>query len=198
MHPHIASHCKPSPRGFSLLEVLVAIVVLSFGVLGALGLQLGAIQSNREARLQASAVQFAREYAEMARANRVIASSASSNPYLLDITDSTTVAAPSGVDCLAASCSATNYGKWEVAQWVARVRNSTDNADGLPSPKIVTCFDSSPYDASGVPQWACTAPGPLVVKIGWTRRQTDTSQTTLEYAGSSTKPGVVLPVMMGS
>ena len=36
-------------RGFSLLEVLISIVVLSFGVLGAAGLQATSLQANREA-----------------------------------------------------------------------------------------------------------------------------------------------------
>ena len=47
-------------RGFTLLEVLVAIVVLSFGVLGAVGLQAAALQANREARNQSTAVALGR------------------------------------------------------------------------------------------------------------------------------------------
>ncbi len=41
-------------QGFSLMEVLVSIVVLSFGLLGMVGMQAAALQSNREARLQSS------------------------------------------------------------------------------------------------------------------------------------------------
>ena len=42
-------------QGFSLVEVLVAIVVLSFGLLGMVGMQAFALQSNQEARLQGQA-----------------------------------------------------------------------------------------------------------------------------------------------
>ena len=44
-------------QGFSLVEVLVAIVVLSFGLLGMVGMQAFSLQSNREARLQGQAAQ---------------------------------------------------------------------------------------------------------------------------------------------
>ena len=56
--------------GFTLLEVLVSIVVLSFGLLGMVGLQAASLQANRDARLQSTAVVLARELAEMMRATR--------------------------------------------------------------------------------------------------------------------------------
>ena len=37
-------------RGFSMVEVLVAIVILSFGLLGVVGLQAAAIKNTRDAR----------------------------------------------------------------------------------------------------------------------------------------------------
>ena len=74
--------------GFTLVEVLVSIVVLSFGMLGIVGVQAFALQSNREARLQSHAVNLARELAEMMRGNNQIGikSAAADNPYLLDAT----------------------------------------------------------------------------------------------------------------
>lgn len=68
--------------GFSLIEVLVAIVLLSFGLLGMVGLQAAALQNNREARLQSAAVDLARELAEMMRGNKDVAALTSANPYL--------------------------------------------------------------------------------------------------------------------
>ena len=67
-----ASPIRIGQYGFSLIEVLVSIVVLSFGLLGAAGLQSFAIKSNREGRLQSAASTLAREYAEMVRGNNQI------------------------------------------------------------------------------------------------------------------------------
>lgn len=74
-----------SESGFTLVEVLVAIVILAFGMLGTVGMQAFAIQANRDARLQAQAVVFARELAEMMRGNKEIAvkTTAAANPYLV-------------------------------------------------------------------------------------------------------------------
>ena len=52
-------------RGFSLLEVLVAIFVLSFGMLGMVGMQSFSLQANRQARLASTAAGLAREMAEI-------------------------------------------------------------------------------------------------------------------------------------
>ena len=66
--------------GFSLVEVLISIVVLSFGLLGMVGMQAAALQSNREARLQSSAVLLARDMADMMRGNKTQALLATGNP----------------------------------------------------------------------------------------------------------------------
>ena len=90
--PHSAAAPEKGPAaaqsGFSLIEVLVAIVVLSLGMLGAVGMQTTAMQSNREARSQAVATTFSRELAEKMRGNHAIAiqTTASNNPYRFDTT----------------------------------------------------------------------------------------------------------------
>jgi type IV pilus assembly protein PilV len=68
--------------GFSMVEVLVSIIVLSVGLLGMVGMQSASLQANREARLQSSAVVLARELADMVRGNRFIGVLPSSDPYL--------------------------------------------------------------------------------------------------------------------
>ena len=75
---------RASNQGFTLIEVLVAIIVFSFGLLGMVGMQAFALQSNREARLQSEATSLARELAEMMRGNRQIAvkPTAAAKPYL--------------------------------------------------------------------------------------------------------------------
>ncbi|MCZ8257165.1 MAG: type IV pilus modification protein PilV, partial [Polaromonas sp.] len=69
--------------GFSLLEVLISMVILSFGLLSMVGLQATALQTNRQARIQATAGGLAHELAEMMRHNKDIGLLATAtNPYL--------------------------------------------------------------------------------------------------------------------
>ena len=77
-----------SSRGFSMVEVLVAIVILSIGVLGAVGMQAAGMRNSREVRSQALAGALARELAEKMRGNHTVAiqTTAAANPYLMDQT----------------------------------------------------------------------------------------------------------------
>jgi type IV pilus assembly protein PilV len=187
--------------GFTLLEVLVAIVVLSFGVLGVVGLQATAMQANREARNQSAAVALDRELGDLMRGNKDVAlnTTASQNPYLLD----TASALPtSTADCYSAACGTTlAVAQFNMQDWVARAQAT------LPGSRIVVCFDEDPYnDTTGRPQWACSAgattlPGNVVVKIGWTRQSTNTASTTAERVtgtGATGLPSVILPLVSGS
>ena len=63
--------CEQS--GFSLLEVLVTLVILSLGILGAAGLQRAALQNGHSALLRAQAAQYAYDMADRMRANRAVA-----------------------------------------------------------------------------------------------------------------------------
>ncbi len=60
-------HCQ---RGFSLLEVLVAIVILSIGLLGLAGLQATGLQSNHSAYLRTQASILSYDIIDAMRANR--------------------------------------------------------------------------------------------------------------------------------
>jgi type IV pilus assembly protein PilV len=193
--------------GFTLVEVLVSIVVLSFGVLGLVGVQAFALQSTREARLQAQAANLAREMSEMMRGNNQTAIKADpgQNPYLVDLSSPL---APSTADyCLDVSSSAacpdgTAVARSELTDWLTRL----DAA--LPGARVVICFDSAPYDARGLPQWKCTPGTPGidaigVIKVGWTRRSTRRapdagSATATAGVERATSPYVVFPVTGGN
>jgi len=188
--------------GFTLVEILVAIVILAFGMLGTVGMQAFALQANRDARLQAQAVVYARELAEMMRGNKEIAvkTTAAANPYLVT---SMTISSPSycmAVGNASTGCTSTlDVATAEMTDWLARV------AADLPDARVTVCFDGTPYDSSGLPQWTCNATGAdeiVFIKIGWTRTVTDKSQTgsaALERASdSASRPYVVVPVTSGN
>ncbi len=182
-------------RGFTLLEVLVAIVVLSFGVLGVVGLQAMALQANKEARYQSTAVALARELGDMMRGTKNIARdvNAAQNPYLVDYSAPGALpAAPN--DCFAAACpTQLSVAQFNMREWLGRL------GAAVPGVRVVVCFDDNPYSADGRPRWACDggATRTSVVKIGWARQATDTNANDLDRVtgGGAGIPAVVLPLI---
>ncbi|RYX92363.1 MAG: type IV pilus modification protein PilV [Comamonadaceae bacterium] len=181
-------------RGFSLVEVLVSIVVLSFGVLGMVGMQAAAMQANRDSRLQSSGVRLAREAEELISGNLAIAKlkTASTNPYLVTYTAPTAIAAASE-NCLTSKCTTnTTLAEYGIKEWANRVYTE------LPGARIAICFDSAPYDSTGTPRWACNSTGDvMVVKLGWTRAGTDRTQVGAAALDAATRPSIVMPVSTG-
>lgn len=182
--------------GFSLIEVLVSIVILSFGLLGMVGMQAASLQSNREARLQSSASVLARELAETIRGNKVEGIKQSSNPYLGSF--SSPMAATTASYCLnvATTTPCTNtadIADAQMTEWLARV-----DAE-LPGARVDICFDSAPFDSGGLPRWACdNTGGVIVIKVGWTKGSTDRTKTGNAALERATIPSVVFPVTAGS
>lgn len=68
-------------QGATLIEVLIAVVVLSIGLLGLAGLQVTSVQSNHSAYQRSQASLLASDLADRMRANR---DAALGNAYLMD------------------------------------------------------------------------------------------------------------------
>lgn len=192
---------RATNAGFSMVEVLVSIVILTFGMLGMVGMQAAALHSNRDARLQSAAAGLAREMADMIRGNKVVGALTTSNPYLGSFSSPLTFGTQSFCLNVAASsaCStATDVANAEMTEWLARV-----DAE-LPGARVVSCLDSAPFDASGLPQWDCTAGtnAVVVIKIGWTQGSTNKSLTgaaaLLRASDTGSVPLIVLPVSAGT
>lgn len=66
----VAPDMKQSQRGVSLIEVMVAVLVTTTGVLGAAALQLNAVKFNQAANVRSTAVFLANDMADRIRANR--------------------------------------------------------------------------------------------------------------------------------
>lgn len=193
--------------GFTLLEVLVAIIILSFGVLGAVGLQASSLQANREARLQSTGLRLAEELAEMMRSNHTIAikTAAADNPYIYNATSTLTNPNCGLPTASTASCgSALAIAQRDMREWLFRVLNE------LPGARVVVCRDATPYESStGLPEWTCSNTGDtFAIKIGWTRANTlrgatgtDATATGTTNSGAFDKalrPAVILPLIPGS
>lgn len=189
----------PLPRrlvGFSMVEVLISIVVLSFGLLGVAGLQAASLKYGRIARQQSTAVNLARDLADMMRGNPGAASLTSGNPYFGDFSGAS-IPAIGTTTCLDAGNACTDGNTIAAAQltdWLTRV------GQALPEARAVICDDSAPYvSSSGLPQWTCTASASgnftAVIKLGWTQESTD--KTIQQASDSNARPFVILPVTPG-
>lgn len=201
-------------RGFSLVEVLISVVVLTFALLGAAGLQVASLQATRESRLQAAGVRYGQELAELMRSNKntAVKLTASANPYIYNSVTSTLTNPNCGYPGLAACTTAgtkdtgitsSAAAERDVYEWAERVKSD------LPGARILVCEDSAPYDSDGLPQWTCSGTGgTLVLKIGWTRHNTlrgatgtDATNTTSANTGAFDKalrPSVIFPLTAGS
>lgn len=179
-----------------MVEVLVSIVVLSFGLLGMAGLQAASLKYGRYAKQQSVAVSLARELAEMMRANPAEATKTAANPYLGSFSGETLApATPASCLDVGSSCATpTDVANAQMTEWLARVQ------DTLPGARVVTCLDSAPYDGNGLPQWNCTPPGDAsknitVIKLGWT---SETTRNAIQSAGDDgARPFVILPLTPG-
>ncbi len=83
----ISKHPFRKETGATLIEVLVAMVVLAIGLLGLAGLQATSIQSNHSAYYRSQATLLASDLADRMRANRT---EALTDAYLIDFPTSST------------------------------------------------------------------------------------------------------------
>lgn len=184
------SHCQ----GFSLIEVLVSIIVLTIGLLGASGMLLSAIRTTNESGNFSAAVNFGKELGEKTRVNKAVAiKTTTDNSYLVDwkAGDSLPGSSTAGSTCIASVCTPEQLGEWDIHDWVTRVN------DVLPGSRIVICFDSTPWNTgTSTYKWDCDSSGRnLVVKISWTPRLTNEALNDVSVANRP--PRVVVQLIPG-
>ncbi|GKS68896.1 type IV pilus assembly protein PilV [Nitrosomonas sp. PY1] len=98
-----------SYKGFSLLEVLITILIVSFGLLGMAALIVSGARSNNVAHYRSIASKQTEDIADRMRANLAGIISGS---Y-----DSLAATTPNSSDCKAAVCTATQIAVYDHAQW---------------------------------------------------------------------------------
>lgn len=68
-------------RGFTLLEFLIALLIVSFGLLGIAGIIANSMKSNQSAYYRSQAVVMAGDIIDRMRANRITADGGAASPY---------------------------------------------------------------------------------------------------------------------
>ncbi|MDB5890667.1 MAG: type pilus modification protein pilv [Polaromonas sp.] len=183
--------------GFGLIEALVAIVVLAFGLLAVVGVQLEALRGNQQAANSAVAASLVRDYQDMMVAMPSL--QLSSNTATVNITQNAYAAINgSAADCkgTAANCTATQFTDFQVVEWIDRVRAA------LPEGRVTVCLDSAFKETSGAAiglyKWDCSNTGDImVVKVGWVTKLSRFADGTLRESGISDgtdRPRMVIPI----
>lgn len=157
--------------GFTLIEVLVAVLVLAVGVLGALAAQTVALRTRQESALMSHGVQLASSFADRMRANTAqMRVPDGANPYLRIDYDATSDGPPgaaplachAGADCDTAAMAAFDIDELQRELHAA-----------FPAPRVAVCRDAVIWsEASDSLSWDCTgaASDPIVIKLGWRPR----------------------------
>jgi type IV pilus assembly protein PilV len=164
--------------GFTLLEVLVSILVLSFGLLGIAGLLLSTVQNNTIAAQRTTATFLAQDMADRIRQNINATKTldASSNVKAMSYLNSK----GTNFDCYKpapASACATSQGVAErdLFAWRAQLAASLPGGDGI------VCKDRTPDDGSQFDPGLNGCDGldqsPWVIKIFWVVRPEDEVKT---------------------
>lgn len=145
-------------RGFSMVEVLVTLMVVSLALLGTAGLQAHSMRLNQGGQYRSLAVFLAADLAERMEANRI---GAVAGNYELPITtgaafmiDTTN---PSGA-CVSNACSPVALANFDLSNWQSLVARSL------------------PQSSWSVVQVTNGARNDFTIKIGWVDRRNKTTR----------------------
>jgi type IV pilus assembly protein PilV len=162
---------QKTESGFTLLEVLIAVLVLTFGLLGIAGLLLTTVQNNSVASQRTIATFLAQDMADRMRLNvNAFRDGADSGAY---------ATAPVARNCFGTSpapgcATARGVAERDLAVWRAQLR---DPKGGLPGGEGVVCQTFLPDQGSSVADARCdnNVDAPWVIKIFWASRAEDQS-----------------------
>jgi len=112
----IPNHSFRKETGATLIEVLIAMVVLAIGLLGLAGLQATSIQSNHSAYYRSQATLLANDLADRMRANRT---AALTTAYVTDFKDPSTSHSVTGTTA-----------EKDVAEWLNQLAKTLPEGTG--------------------------------------------------------------------
>ncbi len=172
-HSSFPVSARPASAGFALFEVLICILVLTVGMIGAAMMQLHASRTTEQSSVHDTALALASQIADELRANDEQARLLAGNPFL----QFRYPASPSGnstTDCYSQDCNTQQLAEQSMRDWTKRAELVLRNGG-----KIEICRDPAMVAGSGAPLDWCPGSGstdvniPVSVKIGWQERDAD-------------------------
>lgn len=156
--------CIPAQRGFSLLEVLVAMVVLSLGAMGIMSLVLHAQQANEQALQRGRATLLVNDMLERLRANATREAMAVYNVGERANAPIGAQQQQAGSDCRQTSCDSQALARFDLADWeqqIMQAQGQSYRLDGLP--QAHACISVTPqtqrFDVTITLVWRGTGRG---------------------------------------
>lgn len=153
-----------SNRGFTMIELLVAVLVLGIGVLGITALQMVSLQNNRSALVHSEAVQYAYDMMDRIRANPLGAVPGQAYDGFA-LTD----APPGGVDCVAANCSQAQMVNFDQAIWKCSLGgfNSDATCTGFRASGVLPPEADQPGLPGGDGSIVVDGAGVVTISVSW-------------------------------
>ena len=152
-------------KGFTLIEVLVALAVLAIGLLGLAGMQMFSMGSTYDAHLRTQATVLAQEIIDRMRANAEQART--STDYVVGFDDAPITASQ---DCQSGSCSPQELAEFDMQHWKCALgKYSTDAVCNGIGANTLPSGDGSIVAANNQYQ----------VTVGWTNSAGRPQQVTL-------------------
>lgn len=109
---------RRAARGFTLVEVLVAILLLSVGLLGVAGLQISGLRYQQGAYMRGQATSLLYDMADRMRINPQGVGASSYNAITINTTTSGWQSSlPADPDCAANNCTPANQAALDTRQW---------------------------------------------------------------------------------
>ena len=141
-------------RGFSMLEILVTLFLLTMWLLASAGVQSASLQFNKAAQFRTQAVYFATDLAERMQANKTAATAG-------NYTSSGDPGGNAPASCVSTTCSPAQLAAFDLAEWSGRVTASLPGATVTVTPLAVA------------------NPVTYTIVVSWVDRRTDRT-----YSGS--------------
>lgn len=148
-------------RGFSLIEVLIALVILSIGMMGVGALFVTSLRDSGSAILRTRAINFAEDMADRIRANSAAGASyvatavatGSNSPACAD-------SSAGGTFVAASSCTSAELAAYDIYTWKTALK---DSGVGLPAGN------------GTIQRSTATTPPTYTITVTWTERDEDFS-----------------------
>lgn len=112
-------------RGFSMIEVLITMLIISLALLGTMGLQTYALRTNQGGQFRSQAVFLVADMAERLEANSIAAVSTNGYIQATSSTPDTTL----NSNCSSGNCSPDQLAAYDLSQWKNAVSTSLPQSE---------------------------------------------------------------------